>query len=129
MTTKKRLGIWMDHSNANLMELTSGEMVTNTIDSGFTHQIKEHAVRSSEQHMQNTEQHMHTGYYKRLGDIIKNYQEVLLFGPTSAKDELLNMLRADHLFEKIDIKVKHADKMTENQQHAFVKEYFYSKME
>ena len=46
------------------------------------------------------------------------------FGPTNAKTELLNMLRTDHHFDKIDIEVKNTDKMTENQEHAFVKEYF-----
>jgi len=127
MKTKKRIGIFMDHSVANLMELTSGEMVTNTIETGFTHQLKEDTLNKGENHMHNSEQHMNSAYYKKLGDIIKDYDEVILFGPTTAKDELLNLLKADHRFEKTDIKVKHADKMTENQQHAFVKAYFYAK--
>ena len=58
------------------------------------------------------------------GDAIKNYDEVLIFGPTHAKEELVNLLKADRHFENIKIDVKHADKMTENQQHAFVKDYF-----
>jgi hypothetical protein len=33
-------------------------------------------------------------------------------------------LRADHLFAHIKIEVEQADKMTENQEHAFVKTYF-----
>jgi len=49
---------------------------------------------------------------------------VFLFGPTDAKVELFNILEADHRFAKIKIEVKHADKMTENQQHAFVKKFF-----
>jgi len=40
------------------------------------------------------------------------------------KVELLNTLRADHLFAKIKIEVKQTGKLTENQQHAFVREYF-----
>ena len=35
-----------------------------------------------------------------------------------------NVLRTDHRFAKIKIEMKQTDKMTENQQHAFVKEYF-----
>ena len=70
------------------------------------------------------EQHEQAAYYKQLSAIIKNYDPVLLFGPTEAKTELLNILRADHHFEKIKIEVKQTDKMTDNQQHAFVKEYF-----
>ena len=50
--------------------------------------------------------------------------EVILFGPTEAKNELLNLLRENHLFDKIKIEVKTADKMTEIERNTFVKEYF-----
>ena len=49
---------------------------------------------------------------------------MLLFGPTTAKDELHNLLKADHNFEKIKIDVKQSDKMSDNQQQAFVNEHF-----
>jgi len=55
---------------------------------------------------------------------MKDYDEVLLFGPTNAKNELVNILKVDHHFDEIKIEVKPADKMTENQQLAFVKEHF-----
>ena len=74
--------------------------------------------------MHNKEQHEQSEYYKSIGEIIKNYDDVIIFGPTDAKTELFNLLKADHRFAKIKIEIKQADKMTENQQHAFVKEYF-----
>jgi hypothetical protein len=49
---------------------------------------------------------------------------VILFGPTDAKVELLNILRQDHHFANIKIETQQTDKMTEFQQHAFIKEYF-----
>ena len=49
---------------------------------------------------------------------------MLLFGPTEAKEELFNLLSEDHRFVNIKIEVKEADKMTENQQEAFVSNYF-----
>jgi hypothetical protein len=124
MTTAKNLGIWMDHSNAHIMEFTTDPIETRTIESKFTHDAKEQSLGKSENLMHNKEQHQQSAYYKQLGEIIKKYEEVILFGPTNAKVELLNTLRADHLFEKIKIDVKQADKMTENQQHAFVREHF-----
>ena len=114
----------MDHSNANLMEFTVSPIQTRTISSNFTHQDKENTLERSENQMHNEEQHQHSEYYIKLGDVIRNYQSVILFGPTDAKVELYNSLKANHLFSKIKIEVKQADKMTENQQHAFVKEYF-----
>ena len=76
--------------------------------------------------MHNKEQHWQSEYYKELGAEIKNYENVILFGPTDAKAELLNTLRSDPQFSKIKIETRQTDKMTENQQHAFVKEYFKS---
>ncbi len=128
MNTHKRLGIWMDHASAHIMPLTAGDMATEVVESGFTQELKEDTLDNSETHMHNAEQHLHHAYYKKLGAIIKDYTDVLLFGPTKAKEELYNILKADHLFEKIDIVVKHADKMTDNQQHAFVREYFQHKL-
>ena len=124
MTTAKNLGVWMDHSGANLMELTIDPIETKTIESKFTHQAKEQSLSKSENLMHNKEQHQQSEYYKKLGEIIKNYEAVILFGPTDAKVELLNTLKADHHFEKIKIEIKQTDKMTENQQHAFVREHF-----
>lgn len=55
---------------------------------------------------------------------MKEYDDVLLFGPTDAKVELLHMLESDNSFSKIKIETRQADKMTENQEHAFAKDYF-----
>ena len=127
MTTAKNLGIWMDHSSAHLMEFTTDPIETKTIESKFTHQVKLESLNRSEHIMHNKEQHQQSEYYKKLGEIIKNYEGVILFGPTEAKVELFNILKTDHHFKKIKIEVKQADKMTENQQHAFVREYFSKK--
>jgi hypothetical protein len=124
MSAKKTLGIWMDHSNAHIMEVTHTNVETKTITSEFTHQVKEDTLGKSEHVMHNKEQHKQAEYYKKLGVVIKQYDEVLLFGPTDAKTELLNSLRDDHQFSNIKIEVKQADKMTENQRHAFAKDYF-----
>ena len=126
MTASKQVGIWMDHSSANVMEFTNEPMETTTIDLPFTHQQKEQSLRRSEKLRNNKEQQEEAAYYKNLGEVIKEYDEVILFGPTDAKTELFNLLRADHHFENIKIEVKPADKMTENQQYAFVKDHFSS---
>jgi ADP-heptose:LPS heptosyltransferase len=75
--------------------------------------------------MHHKEQHEQADYYKKLGEIILNYTNVILFGPTSAKQELMNSLKDNHHFDKIKIDVKPADKMTEREQQLFVKNYFH----
>jgi len=124
MTTTKYLGICMDHANANLIEYADGPLETNMIHSKFTHEVKEDVLGRSEYGMHKKEQHQQSDFYKKIGAIIRNYTDVILFGPTNAKTELFNLLRADHNFEKIGIEVLQTDKMTNNQQHAFVKDHF-----
>jgi hypothetical protein len=124
MTTVKRLGIWIDHSRAHLTEFTDDPIETSTIESDFTHQDKEQTLARSENVMHNKEQHQHLEYYKKIGEVIRNYTDVILFGPTDAKVELYNLIKADHRFAKIKIEIKQTDKMTVNQQHAFIREYF-----
>ncbi len=124
----KKLGIWMDHSSAHLMEFTNDPIDTKTINSEFTHQVREQTLKKSESLMDHKEQHEEAAYYKKLGEIMQKYDDIILFGPTNAKTELFNILQADHDFETIKIEVMQTDKMTENQQHAFVREYFSKQM-
>lgn len=124
MTKAKYLGIWMDHSIAYIMGFSSNPIETKTIKSKFTHEEREISMVKGENRMHYKEQQLQAEFYKELGETIINYDEVVLFGPTTAKVELLNVLKEDHHFDKIKIEVTQTDKMTENQQHAFVKEYF-----
>lgn len=124
MNTIKRIGIWMDHSTAHMMDYTGGNFVTENVESDFTHTAKIESLNHSENVMHNKEQHEQASYYKKLGERIKNYDEVLLFGPTDAKNELMNLLKADHHFDKIKFSVKSSEKMSENQQHHFIREHF-----
>jgi len=124
MKTVKQLGIWMDHSNAFVMELLNDTIIENSVNSEFTHEGKESSLSKGEKFMQNKEQQKQSSYYKELSDIIRNYEEVLLFGPTEAKNELFNLIKADHLFDKIKVEVKSTDKLPKIQMHDFVREYF-----
>jgi len=125
MKSKKQLGIWMDHSSAHLLELINSSIESSTIESKPDTQINtEDLYYKDESHMLNKKQNELSDYFKRLSEVIKGYDEVLLFGPTDAKAELLNVLKNDHHFDEVKIEVKPADKMTENQQQAFVKDYF-----
>lgn len=124
MKITKSLGIWMDHSEAHLMALTGNSIETTIIASNFSHQDKEETSNRSENIMHNKENHSQATFYKNIGKVIREYDDVILFGPTTAKNELVNILADDHLFENIKIEVKSAEKMSENQEHAFVKDYF-----
>ncbi len=119
MKTSKKLAIYMDHLVANLIEYTNSAVQFNIIESNFHHQEKEAILQKGESHMHNKEQHLQNKYYEKLGDEILHFDQVVLFGPTSAKSELYNSITNDNRFSKIKIKVENSDKLTPNQQIAF----------
>jgi hypothetical protein len=124
MTKATLIGIWMDHTEANFMVYSNEDMVTTTIKSKFTQEVKEESLSNGESSMHTKEKQLKAEYYKEISKVIQNYEGILLFGPTTAKLELSNILKGDHHFDKKNIEVQQAFKMTENQQHAYVKEYF-----
>lgn len=123
----KSLGIWMDHSVANLIDL-SAKIKKHSISSDFNFETKVEVLSRSEFTMHNKEEQMHTAYYKKISDEIVKYSQVLLFGPTNAKSELHNYLMNDLHFKDIQIDIEPADKMTDRQQVAFVKNHFQNKV-
>ena len=94
----------MDHSNAHLMEFTTVPITMNILHNRAQQQPSE--------------------FYKKIGDVIRNYENVLLFGPPNAKAELITMLKADDQFENIRLETKDSDKMSQNKLHEFVREHF-----
>jgi stalled ribosome rescue protein Dom34 len=74
--------------------------------------------------MHNKENQMHETYFKEIGHEILKYHHILIFGPTHAKTELLNFLNKDLHYKNIQIDVKSANKMTENEKRAFIWAHF-----
>lgn len=128
MKSIKQLGIWMDHSVANLIELSNDKMARRTVKliPAFPGSVEN--LRLNESLINNKENDHLTDFYQKISDIIKKFDEVLLYGPTQAKTELFNQLKKNIHFDRIKIDVQPAENMTENQQEAFVKKYFEIKM-
>jgi hypothetical protein len=124
MKTEKRIGIWMDHSIAHIIEFTDQWKELKTIESNFTHQDKVESLVKSESLMHNKEQQLQTEFYKNIEAVILKYDEVLLFGATDAKTELFNKIRKEHRFDNIKIAVKEADKMSDAKRISYVSDYF-----
>lgn len=124
MKTKNKLGIWMDHSIAHLMEFTSNHFEIETIESKFTKNQEMESLNHNQSLINNKEKKYLSDYYKKLGETIKDYKRVILFGPTNAKTELFDLLSEDYRFLKIKFEIKDTDKMSRIQQHEFVREYF-----
>lgn len=124
MKAKKRIGIWMDYTSAQIYENASGEYLMTTIESNFAQPVNQQGKQHSESLLHNKENQTDQAYFKSLIQWIKDYDEVLLFGPTKAKTALYNQIKAMPKFNKIYIETRDADKMSSNQMKVFVKDYF-----
>ncbi len=128
MKINHKLGIFMDHASALFINFPIDEASNHTLFSTFTKTTEHDSLEKSEQLTHNKEQHQQNEFYQKIGDEIRQYDEVILFGPTNAKTELLNLLKKNHLFSTIKINVEQTDKLTENQKLAFVKNYFINQL-
>lgn len=127
MKSTENLGIWMDHSFAHIMEFTSKHFEIETIESKFKSNENVENVEKLEKadsEIDSEQKKKLFNYYKKIGEYIRKYKRVILFGPTNAKVELFDFLSEDERFLKIKFEIKNTDKMTQSQQHTFVKEYF-----
>lgn len=141
METVKKIGVFMDHSKAELIRYENGA-------AGFLETVlSEHGGRdryegegsnetrftSDPYHMSNNEFKKHRieendlhDYYKRLASHLEGYDELLLFGPGEAKKQFKNFAEQLQVFQNKVLHVETSDKLTDNQLLEFVREYFKS---
>ena len=106
------------------MEFSKDPFEIKTIESNFTQEQKISSLQKGEHHLLNKEKKEQTKYFKKIMKVISKYNEVILFGPTDAKEELFSVVVTDNRFQNSIILVKQTDKMTPNQQNAFVRGHF-----
>ena len=117
----------MDHTKANLIEYnTISEPLV--IELNYSHQSKMADLHHSESGMHHKEKQIQEVYFKKIGVEILKYNQVVLFGPTNAKDELHNYLNKTVQFKDVRFNVLDADKMTDNQQKAYIDSHFNSSL-
>jgi hypothetical protein len=127
MKINKKIGVYLNYQTAHIIEFANQPLETKTIESDFTHEDKLETLNKGEKTMHHKEQHEQAAYFKKISDAIRDYDEVVLFGPTKAKDELHNVLKADNHFAKIDFNVQKTDDMSEKEQEHFVNNFFSKK--
>lgn len=133
---KNNIGVWMDYTHAHLVDVSRGNSIVETIYSDKESHLRfkgegsndmilgNNRSTNDEHHQHRREEEITNQYYEVLAGVLKKYDCILLFGPTHAKEELFNQLIADKHFEGKTIHVESADKMSENELVAKVKEYY-----
>lgn len=121
MKASRKLGIWMDHSMAYLMEFTTNPFEIITVESDAEEKINSATTFEA---MMATKKKLLFTYYNQIANEIRSYNNIILFGPTNAKVELFDVLSEDEHFLKVKVEIKNTDKMTPTEQHKFIKAYF-----
>jgi len=125
MKTFKQLGIYIDFTNAFLMELINKQIISRNIEFEIKSTKEIQHTGKPETTIQNQVKHLiPPAYLLEICDVIRNYHQVVLFGPNEAKNELFNLLKFDHNFEGIKIENVNTGNLTENQKQDFLKEFY-----
>lgn len=116
---KQYAGVWMDHHNAIFITEADGTYtIKDKVVAGEYHGDKgEHAYN-------NAEKTDNRKYYKTIAQHLLPFDEVLIFGPGKAQEELLNFLHEDQHFKNKKITLDTAGQVTDNQMIAKVRDFF-----
>lgn len=121
----KYLGVWMDENSAQLIELKAGPGPASTKKLLLKFRRAEKGMKPGQGAAFAAQApDKQAIFYQELCIVIKNYDEIVLFGPMEAKTELRNILRNDPFFLKKRIAIEHTSHMNDAQQHRFVEDYF-----
>ncbi|MCH7412572.1 hypothetical protein MM213_03670 [Belliella sp. R4-6] len=135
----KSVGVWLDQSKAHFIGYQDGEatFIESLISPHERIKREEGEVSdtarfspnpsvlsNNEYRKNNIAQNELNEYYKMLEDKIGKFEDVLLFGPGTAKDQFKNRIAENKAFKEKWISVQNSDKMTDNQLLAFVRDFY-----
>lgn len=121
---KTTVGLWIDHQKALLVFLDGKEVETRVIKSQDETHHRQSGVSQPADDIRHRELTGHLNrYYDEVVSCIHEAEAILIFGPGEAKGELKKRLEKNHLDGHI-VGVETADKMTEPQVVAKVREHF-----
>ena len=132
---RRKIALWLDRSQARFITPEPEAREIKTIESDYDPRPREEGEEaegtlwgiraSSNEYRRNRKlQSQLDDYYDLLEELLKEYDEILLFGPSTAKSELKNRLEADKHFANKIIHTANAGEMTEHQLMAFVRNHF-----
>ncbi|WP_373497044.1 hypothetical protein [Aquiflexum sp.] len=135
----KHVGVWIDHSKAQLIGYNEGNVeIIETIDSPYE-SIKridgevndmtrfspnpEHAS-NNEHKKNNITQNELNEYFKMMEGKLNRFDDILLFGPGTAKEQLRNRLKENKSYNGKWLSVQSSNKLTDNQLLAYVRDFY-----
>lgn len=134
----KKVGVWIDQREANIISLENESIQKKTIYSDVETRVrvegeKKQFGRFGDQYLvdekgkQNRLEHQMQRYLQRVSDELKSADQIMLFGPAQTKDRLHKMIIDNPaMASKMESTIV-SDNMTDNQKIAYVKKFYSEK--
>jgi hypothetical protein len=132
----KKIGVWMDHAEAKFMEpekelnsmrtihSASADMKHFPGESSDGTKIGLYRSTNNEAHKHRKEENASREYFEYLAGQLEPYDEIFLFGPTTAANEFANYISREKLLVGKKIHMEKTDYLTDPQKVKLIKEFF-----
>ncbi|MBI3512145.1 MAG: hypothetical protein HY064_15915 [Bacteroidetes bacterium] len=134
---KNHIGVWLDHHQAvfvypvskhnyHIEKMESEHDLHPREDGQYSDKATFGKYRTSnnEYHKHNLANDQLNNFYHSLAKLLVKYDEILLHGPTTAKDELFNFLMDKREFNGKRIEIESTEKMNDHKMIEYVKSFF-----
>jgi hypothetical protein len=132
---KDKVGVWLDSAGALLVFLSDEEVVLRRIPSGVESRFRTSGGSrgrtpygpqevASESKAEERRKHQYHRYFQEVAQAIRRVDEILLLGPGEAKQHFASAIRKERALAGKLRKVETADRMTERQLVAKVRDFF-----
>jgi hypothetical protein len=121
-----KVGVWIDHSRAVIASSSAGQVTTRTLKSdvpGHPHYAGQQDGGGEKKYEERHGAHLDR-YYDDVIDQMGMPDGILILGPGEAKLELKARLGRSKIFAALPVAVEAADKLTDAQIVAKVKQHF-----
>ncbi len=114
MLHKSKIGVYLDEKIAYLLERKNEEKVITIIE----------AEDDEDRSLPNKRNRKNHAFFKKVFELVRDFDRVFLYGPEGAKRELLNRIRAERGLQIEILNGNREDKVTDVQKYQFITEYF-----
>lgn len=142
--TSKKVGVWLDHTKAHLIGVKDGKaFLMETVESPYDPRVRFEgeasnvtrfrqggsvsgtATSNNEDRKHNRAQMEISAFYNDLETRLKDFDEILLFGPSIAKNQLQNQIASNKAFADKTLALANAENhLRESALLQFVSEFF-----
>jgi hypothetical protein len=126
---KREIGLWIDHRKAVIVIVTDKGEETKIIESSMEKHVRFSGGSSEPGQAEDVRDRQFNNhlniYYDDVIAFIGDAKSILIFGPGEAKGELKKRIEREELKERI-VNIETADKMTDHQIMARVRDHFHA---